>query len=111
VDSCPAWSPDGNQIAFASTRANTIKLSLQTTQIFVMDIDGSNIRQLTNTRGQSLCPGWSPDGKKIAFYSDVGEAQIPTHAIYVMSAEGSGLTRITSTQVDAYFPTWRPLKK
>jgi TolB protein len=36
-------------------------------EIYVMDFDGSNTRQITSHRSRALSPGWSPDGKKIAY--------------------------------------------
>ena len=56
-DRTPAWSPDGQQIAFYSTRN-------ETGGIFLMDADGKNITELTDA-GEST-PSWSPDGTQIA---------------------------------------------
>ncbi|HJV32137.1 MAG TPA: hypothetical protein VJ558_08060, partial [Bacillales bacterium] len=62
-DKNPTWSPDGNQIAFASNRAGDIDLI---DSIWVMDNDGTNITQLTNDEDDNQ-PAWSPDGTQIAF--------------------------------------------
>jgi Tol biopolymer transport system component len=49
-------------------------------------------------------PAWSPDGSRIAFYSDRdGNAEI-----YVMSADGSGVVRLTNTPADEGYPSWSP---
>lgn len=59
----PAWSPDGQKIAFTSSRAGN-------RDIWVMDVDGTHLQQLTNSPGEDRLPSWSPDGAKIAFTSD-----------------------------------------
>ena len=59
-DDSPAWSPDGTQIAFASVRD-------ETSDIFVINADGSNLRRVTQGLGQNINPSWSPDGARIIF--------------------------------------------
>jgi Tol biopolymer transport system component len=61
-DAYPAFSPDGKQIAFASTRAGNW-------QIFVMDADGKNVTQVTTGPTQAVHPSWSPDGKRLVYAS------------------------------------------
>ena len=94
----PAWSPDGKHIAFMSDRDGH-------DNIYVMDADGSHVRQVTHGPGPSInaSPTWSPSGTEIAFTSDrSGSPQI-----YVVGADGLGLRRIThETYCDR--PTWSP---
>lgn len=52
----PAWSPDGNRIAFASTRSGT-------TQIFLLDLRTGAITQVTSAASPAGQPGWLPDGR------------------------------------------------
>ncbi|MFQ5874860.1 MAG: TolB family protein, partial [Dehalococcoidia bacterium] len=52
-DSRPAWSPDGTKIAFTSDRDGNW-------EIYVMDADGSNPRNLTNLPIGEYEPAWSP---------------------------------------------------
>ncbi len=54
----------GAKIAFASTRASNDPMR---PSIFVMNLDGSNVKQLTQLPGFSSYPKWSPDGKRIGF--------------------------------------------
>ena len=56
----PAWSPDGTRIAFFSNRSDS-------NDIWVMDADGENQRELTNGSADDRRPAWSPDGARIAF--------------------------------------------
>ncbi|MFH1066553.1 MAG: biopolymer transporter Tol [bacterium] len=53
----------------ASTRVAFISSSTGSKEVYVMDIDGSNVVQLTNDKSISLGPKWSPNGKEIAYTS------------------------------------------
>jgi Tol biopolymer transport system component len=64
-DRDPVWSPDGSQIAFASSRDNRIF------EIFVMDMTTGQIRQITDTDEEKRHPVWSPDGTSIMFNGTV----------------------------------------
>ncbi len=60
-DRLPRWSPDGSRIAFYSNRSGRY-------EIWLVDPDGGNLKQLTHTSGPpTLNPVWSPDSRKIAF--------------------------------------------
>jgi len=58
MDYSPAWSPDGTQIAFASSRGGKFPT------VWVMNQDGSNARRVGTVDGEY--PAWSPDGRRIA---------------------------------------------
>lgn len=63
-DGWPAWSPDGNQIAFASNRSGPAR----TGQIWIMDSDGGNPKQLSQGPWPHAQPAWSPDGTAVLAY-------------------------------------------
>jgi len=62
-------SPDGQKIAFASTRTGTTRLCDER--------DGSAQTRLTNNTSSEIAPTWSPDGQKIAFCQDPGATRTP----------------------------------
>ena len=67
----PAWSPDGAKIAFTSVRSGNLGDSSHNFgDIYVVNVDGSGVTNLTNHSSSNYHPAWSPDGTKIAFQSD-----------------------------------------
>ncbi|RJP31975.1 MAG: hypothetical protein C4527_06885 [Candidatus Omnitrophota bacterium] len=95
VDRYPAISPDGTKIAFMSERAGR-------QDIWLMDIDGSNLTNLTAATGNSSLPAWSPDGKNLTFVSDRDGNQ----EIYVMDLQSGETTRITHDEHIDTEPVW-----
>ena len=61
----PAWSPDGSQLAFTSTRTGT-------SQVFVVAATGGNATQVSHEAGGAFSPIWSADGKSIIYQSGSG---------------------------------------
>ncbi len=78
-------APDahGDRIAFMSNRAGNW-------EIYVMNVDGSGLRRLTNNSSIDGLPAWSPNGRSIAFVSDQGGAW----GLWVMNADGSGRRKL-----------------
>ncbi len=93
----PAWSPDGQHIAFAWTRG----FEPGNFNIFVMDVASRDIVQLTHGAGRNENPSWAPDGVHLVFASKRGR----TMQIYTMLADGSGLQQLT-TQGNNDKPVW-----
>lgn len=93
----PAWSPTGEWIAFAGRVHNKDKMD-----IFLVDITGSNIRQLTRGQGSNEDPAWSPDGRFLAFTSTRGARS----QVYVMDADGSAPRLVADLPGASFTPHW-----
>ena len=94
------------QIAFVSDRDRN-------DEIYVMDDDGKNQRNLTNHPSDDYAPSWSPDGTRIVFMSDrdghVPKGDVlPTFEIYVMDADGGNQQNLTNDPSHDMYPAWSP---
>jgi Tol biopolymer transport system component len=79
VKTDPVYSPNGMKIAFISTHDGD-------PEIFVMNVDGSGLKKLTDNTAVDAASSWSPDGGEIVFTSDRGGS----FELYRMNADGSG---------------------
>jgi dipeptidyl aminopeptidase/acylaminoacyl peptidase len=74
-DSQPAWSPDGKQLAFTSNRSKPDPDRNYNTDIWVVAADttdkGAQLTQITTNPGSDHSPSWSPDGKWIAYITQI----------------------------------------
>lgn len=89
-------SPQGN-VAFSSSKDGS-------PEIYIMNIDGGNLKKLTRTAGIDVSPVFSPDGSQIAFVSDRGGSP----QIYIMNTDGSGIRRVTFEGNYNTSPQWSP---
>jgi Tol biopolymer transport system component len=98
----PAWSPDGQMIAFVGLVGLTAGHG---ETIYVVRADGSGLRNLTpKPVGTYAAPAWSPDGRKLAFVSDrEGNSEV-----YVMNADGTGQRNLTRNPAYDADPAWSP---
>src|SRR3989304_3807875 len=96
------WSPDGRRLAFVGTLADSLNGS---SEIFVIDADGSNLVQLTQNEGDDGRPAWSPDSTQIAFRQADLDASAPVDSsVVVIGAYGSG-ARVLGPGAN---PAWSP---
>ena len=92
----PAWSPDGNRIAFSSYPTGG------TPYLTVLDLTTGV--ETTLDLAHSLLPSWSSDSTRIAFVSGAGTTNY--WQLYIINADLSGLTQVTDYNNSALWPTW-----
>lgn len=99
LDAWPAWSPDGTRLAFSRADCYYYYGYYCYFDLFVMNADGSAVRQVTSGGRDDVDAAWSPDGRKIAFTSASSTA--------VMIVNEDGTNRILLTNGRAHSPSWR----
>lgn len=103
------WSPDGTRVVFAADFKSSTGSGSQSA-LFVVNADGTHVRQLTPDGLGALHPHWSPNGRLIAFNNEVRQPGTASDQIFVVHPDGSGLARVTDpTNGDVSFePVWSP---
>ena len=120
-DGGPFFSPDGSQIIFRGREIpdgqeyDDYKRLLDeglwrptSTEVFVMDADGSNLRQVTDFGSASFAPYWHPDGDRIIFSSNLHDPGGRNFDLFTINLDGTGLEQITFTDVFDGFPMFSP---
>jgi dipeptidyl aminopeptidase/acylaminoacyl peptidase len=124
----PAWSADGQRIAFAAQVASddapnaprlirklpyksdgTGLLSSRTSQIFVVSAEGGDARQLTHGEGSATEPNWSPDGRQLVFSRRrSGPRDSHRSDLFRIGSAGGPVTQLTSRCPECLAPAWSP---
>ncbi len=110
-----ALSPDGNTLAFVSSR------DVGTANVWLMDLATRRSRNVTKHASGNYRPSWSPDGRWIAFTSDregphrrmvipgcCGWELMQFTALYIVRPDGSDLRRLTAAGGSVASPKWDP---
>jgi Tol biopolymer transport system component len=120
-DGGPFWSYDGKQIVYRAFHPETEKQKTDYTnllkqnlirptvlEIWVMDADGSNKRQVTRNGKANFGPYFFPDGKRIIFSSNMDDTRGRNFDLYKINVDGTGLERITFNTTFDGFPMFSP---
>ncbi|HKR10449.1 MAG TPA: hypothetical protein VJT15_00210 [Pyrinomonadaceae bacterium] len=120
-DGGPFWSYDGKQIVYRAHHPKTDAEKADYTgllqqnlirptvlEIFVMNADGSNKRQVTSNGKANFGPYFFPDGKRIIFSSNIDDARGRNFDLYMIKVDGAGLERITFNETFDGFPMFSP---
>ena len=115
------FSPDGSQIIWRASYPETEEERADYTRlldqglirpgeldIWVMDADGSNKRQVTDLPGANFAPYWHPSGERIIFSSNHEEPTGREFELYLVNLDGTGLERITHSEGFDGFPVFSP---
>ncbi len=93
------------KIAFVSDRAENVL------QIWTMNPDGSDQRQLTFNPGDKTYPTWSPNGSRLLYVAPGGDNPAGADLgldIWIINADGTGIERVVSWPGDDSEPAWSP---
>lgn len=120
-DGGPFFSPDGSKIVFRASRPVTQEqiadyndlvengyVRPTALEIFVMDADGKNMKQITNLDKASFAPFFHPSGKKIIFSSNYNGDNPRDFNLFMINTDGTGLERITFNPSFDGFPIFSP---
>ncbi len=94
-----------SKIAFVSDRADEVL------QIWTMNPDGTDPRQLTFDPGEKTQPKWSPDGSRLLYVAPGGTDDFGNKLgldLWVINADGTGIAKVTSFEGDDTDPAWSP---
>jgi Tol biopolymer transport system component len=90
------FSPDGTQIAYTAWDGDW--------EIYTQNIDGTNLRKITNNSASDRFPDWSPDGRQLVFHSN----RNGIYNLFLYNIESTETTQITFEPAGAYTGNWSP---
>jgi Tol biopolymer transport system component len=120
-DGGPFWSYDGKQIVYRSYHPKTPAqierykkllaediIEPNNFELWIMNADGTNKRQITKLGAASFAPYFFPDGKRIIFSSNVNDPKKRDFNLWKVNTDGTGLEQITFYESFDGFPMFTP---
>ena len=120
-DGGPFFSPDGTKIVFRGRHPppgqelddyySLLKKALwrpTSLEVFVMDRDGSNLKQVTKFGSANWAPFFTPDGKRIIFASNMKDPRQRNFDLFLVNLDGTGLEQVTFSDTFDGFPMFSP---
>jgi len=120
-DGGPFYSADGSKIVFRGRHPgpgeelddyfSLLKQAIwrpTSLELFVMDRDGGNLRQVTNLGGANFAPFFTPDGERIIFASNHQDPAGRNFDLFLINEDGTGLEQITYSDEFDGFPMFSP---
>lgn len=120
-DGGPFFSPDGKLIVYRSWYPETPKeiadyqallkqglVRPSRMELWVMNADGSDQREVTHLGGANFAPYFHPDGKRIIFASNYRDPRSRNFDLYLVNLDGTGLTQVTTSGEFDGFPMFSP---
>ncbi len=120
-DGGPFWSRDGQHIVFrgraiaAGQELDDYRSLLKqglwrptSLELFVMNRDGSGVRQVTKNGAANFAPYFTPDGRQIVFASNAADPRGRNFDVYLVNVDGTGLEQVTFNVTFDGFPMFSP---
>ena len=115
------FSPDGSKIVWRASRPkpgpemDEYKQFLaqglikpHSLDIYVANVDGTNVRRITDNGAANFAPFFHPSGKKLIFCSNIADPKARNFDLFLVNLDGTGLERVTYFEEFDGFPMWSP---